>query len=560
MSVISPAELKIRYEPLVKDLEFIAESRGIIARIIDGSDARLLVVVDGTTLVDAAALAELQILCKELFIVMRVNLDSAITDLDGARHLLLNIIKSRVPVACKFTDITLSMYLADLVCIAEVVGHDDLASGLDMPVGLRSVGSIQMAGLAHNYLGIDMYGKIARVNTGGATAHLICNGDSDAIAHGALLATAGSYGLVVDCNGPGGPLLTAIYAKRLHLAGHHQLSGLLLNMRVDTCCVLLKLLNSTNCEEINSLGEIRKLMRLYDAEIFKRLSADSFYNTQFAAAFILTDYMFEKNKFVAQNCSDSLLQMAVACRLALSEKVAEIKYRAAPFNFMHKGNDLLKLVTDREIEKSNLRLFPHQTYLKIMDASKEIQVQYLERLTASVKIGYLFGRGTFSAEAMSTYFRGIHVSYSSFGALKVALESKAVDYICIPTYNSLIGEIISPESYWEVMGTVDHRIDLCLYSNTDIDVRPGEKFTTDVLYLEPHVQKEAENYLDVHFGKHTEIILVDTSKTGCIRCIKDIDVRPAMTISSKNNKSNFLHMVAEDIVKHNITTFSLISM
>jgi chorismate mutase len=363
---------------------------------------------------------------------------------------------------------------------------------------------------------------------------------------------------VVDCNGAGGPALTAIYVKRLHMAGRLGIRGLVLSGDLDGYGDLFSLLNSVNSKEICSLGEIRKLIRLYDAEIFKRLNADAFYNVGVEHVFTLTDYMFEQNKFIGENCADSALKMLVACRLALSEKVAEIKYRAGPFNFLHKGNDFLKLVTDREIEKCNLRLFPHQTYLKIMDVSKEIQVQYLERATAAVKIGYLFGRGTFSAEAVGAYFRGTHVAYSSLALLTAALESKAVDYICIPTYNSLIGEIIQPESYWLVNGTVDHCIDLCLYSN--VDVGPGEKFKPEVLYLEPHVQKEAENYLDAHFGKSTEVILVDTSKTGCVRCIKDIDVRHAMTISSKNNNSNFLHMVADNIVKHNITTFSLIGM
>ena len=91
---------------------------------------------------------------------------------------------------------------------------------------------------------------------------------------------------------------------------------------------------------------------------------------------------------------------------------------------MNRGNDFLKLVTDRTIEKENLCLFNHQVYLKIMEISKNIQVEYLEKFTKDIKIGYLFGRGTFSHEAISANFRGIHLSYQSYAALNAALAAK----------------------------------------------------------------------------------------------------------------------------------------
>jgi prephenate dehydratase len=195
-----------------------------------------------------------------------------------------------------------------------------------------------------------------------------------------------------------------------------------------------------------------------------------------------------------------------------------------------------------------------------MEISKEIQVQYLEKVTQHIRIGYLFGKGTFSGEVISKNFRGVHIYYDTYELLKSALENKAVDYILIPTYNSLIGEIIKPETYWDVHGTVDHRIDLSLYSNTKLELSKTRKYEPDVLYLETHVQKEAENYLYKYFSKKTEVIIVNTSKTGCINCIKDIGKRVSMTISSKNNNSNFLTLIDSDIVNHNITTFSLIGI
>jgi prephenate dehydratase len=189
-----------------------------------------------------------------------------------------------------------------------------------------------------------------------------------------------------------------------------------------------------------------------------------------------------------------------------------------------------------------------------MDLSKGIQVEYLEKFTKDIKIGYLYGKGTFSHEALTQNFRGQHIVYESVDELRLALENNKIDYMFLPTYNSLIGGIFPTESYWTKHGSVDHKINLNLYSNKNLKHGAAE-----ILYLESHVQMEAEHYIKKHFSNNISIVKVRTSKDGCTECIKQVNC-VAMTISSAQNNSNFLHKIDSDIVEHNVTTFTLISL
>jgi prephenate dehydratase len=212
------------------------------------------------------------------------------------------------------------------------------------------------------------------------------------------------------------------------------------------------------------------------------------------------------------------------------------------------------LITDRDIEKEIINRYNNPIYLKIMDISKQIQVTYLEKYINDIRIGYLFGKGTFSNEVITANFRGIHQSYPTLDSLIRACELKEIDFILIPTYNSLIGEIFKVESYWQIQGTVDHNIELYLYSNTQID-----KKAADRLYLEPHIQKECEQYIQQNISPTTTIITTSSSVDGCLQCIKD-DTNASMTIASKYNMSNFLYVLDKNIVNHNVTTFTLFSL
>ena len=271
---------------------------------------------------------------------------------------------------------------------------------------------------------------------------------------------------------------------------------------------------------------------------------------------VLTKYMMHEDKETADMCmgkkNEEELIMITGLRFALSERVAEIKFKNNPYDYLNKYKDFLSLITKRDVEKENLKLFHDSFYLKIMEVSKNIQVRYLEKYTKDIKIGYLFGKGTFSNEVITENLRGQHIAFPTLSELKRALELKEIDYMIVPTYNSIIGGIFELENYYQIHGSIDHTIELCLYSNKNITRGKG-----DILYLETHIHKECENYIN-KFLKDIPIEIVKSSIEGCIRCIKDEII--SLTISSKNNDSNFLHKVDSNIVEHNITTFSLVSL
>ena len=522
--------------------------------------------------------------------------------LDQARKLLLEIVQLKLPVGCEFLDPITPQYISDLVSwgaigarTSESQIHRQLASGLSMPIGFKNLTSgdvekaingIISAQVPHNFIGIDDYGKVSHVITkGNRSAHLILRGgDEPNYQQPFIEQTTKSLekesiktGLIVDCSHGNSQskynrqILAAIYTKRLFMLKKYPVRGIMLESNIhkgnqklitkdalkqgvsitdacidiETTSILLQLLNSMKIVEITTLSEVRKLIREYDMLISSLINNKSIADVKHDI--VLTNHMFEQDKLVEQLCPDQeRLSMLVTLRFALSEKVAEIKYKNSPFGYLNKSEDFLKLVTDREIEKTNLRLFNHPLYLKVMEQSKIIQVSYLEAFTKTVKIGYLYGKGTFSSEVVKN-FRGSHIDYPSLESLKNAFDAREVDYIVIPTYNSLIGEIFQPESYWEQLGSIHHKIDLCLYSNNK---NPSPKR----LYLESHVEKESKLYIEKHYPD-LQITQVKSSLEGCLKCIQDPE--DALTISSKNNKSNFLYTIQEDIVEHNITTFSL---
>jgi hypothetical protein len=237
--------------------------------------------------------------------------------------------------------------------------------------------------------------------------------------------------------------------------------------------------------------------------------------------------------------------MNISMRLALSEKVAELKFKANPFKYLLKSNDFLSLITDREIEKDNVNTFHNPMYLKIMEISKNLQVDFLETYTQNIKIGYLFGKGSFSHEAVQN-FRGNHIVYDSIGELYMALNNKEVDYILVPTYNSIIGEIELSSNTYSKKGSIEHKIELNLYCNNSYN-------KIDILFLEPHIQKEAEQYIKTL--NYKDIRNVKSTAEGCKKILEN-EVESA-TIASAKNECNLFYTIARDVVKHNITTFSL---
>jgi 3-deoxy-7-phosphoheptulonate synthase len=531
--------------------------------------------------------------------------------LDLARKLLLEIVKMGIPVGCEFLDLITPQYVSDLVSwgaigarTSESQTHRQLASGLSMPIGfknltsgdcVKAINGIISARESHNFMSIDDHGRVSQVQTrGNITAHLILRGgeqpnyqENHVAEISKILEKEGlETGMIIDCSHGNSQseynrqILVALYVKRLRMLNKYPIRGIMLESNINkgkqqispdmrygvsvtdgcidisTTATLIKLLDNTNLCQSQTLGENRKIIRDYDKTIYEILQNQGNVNLKNHA--IQVRAVYERDGPIVNICkgkpNEEELMMMLSLRLSISERIAEIKFANNPFAFLNKNNDLLNLVTDREIEKENFKLFSNPVFLKIMELSKNIQVEYLENFLPTVKIGYLFGRGTFSGEAITNNFRGVHVVYQSISELRSSLENGTIAFMVLPTYNSLIGEIFPIESYWAKNGSIDHRINLNLYSNKN--TKPEY---ADVLYVEPHIQKEAAHYIQNKFKVNLEIVETHNSLDGCIECIKNTE-QIAMTISSKHNNSNFLHVIDSEIVDHNVTTFSLISL
>jgi 3-deoxy-7-phosphoheptulonate synthase len=532
--------------------------------------------------------------------------------LELARKLLLEIVRLRLPVGCEFLDLITPQYISDLVSwgaigarTSESQTHRQLTSGLSMPVGFKNltsgdcekaVNGIISAMGSHNFMSIDNFGKVSQVTTrGNNSSHLILRGGDEPNYQEKYVEEVTNMlkkenintGIIIDCSHGNSQsdynrqLLAALYIKRLRLLNKYPIRGIMLeshinkgkqtistNMKygvsvtdscidIETTRSLLALLNETNLVSGNTLGENRKIIRDYDKIIYGILNSQE-EEVNLKNTTVLTNHIFERDKEIADFCRgryrEEDLMLMVSMRFAISERIADIKFASNPFDYLNISKDFMKLVTDREIELDNLKLFNDPVYLRIMDLSKGIQVEYLEKYTSEVKIGYLYGRGTFSHEALTQNFRGQHKSYESVNELRLALENKEIDFMLLPTYNSLIGGIFPMESYWTKHGSVDHKINLNLYSNKNLKAKDAH-----ILYLEAHVQMEAEQYIKKNFRNNITIVQVRTSKDGCVECIKQVNC-VAMTISSAQNNSNFLFPIDTDIVEHNVTTFTLISL
>jgi len=539
--------------------------------------------------------------------------------LELARKLLLELTQMQIPIGCEFLDTITPQYLSDLVSwgaigarTSESQIHRQLASGLSMPIGFKNLTSgdyekaidgILSAMYPHNFIGIDEFGKVSHIITkGNKDSHLILRGgdepnyneeDLEKISK-KLVSEKLNTGLIVDCSHGNSQkeynrqILVALYLKRLIHLGKFPIRGIMLESNInkgnqkilkninemkygisvtdacidfETTVELLGMMNNMKVCVADTIGEVRKLIREYDQIIHGLLDENKFVAYKLNNSIVLTKYMMQEDKETAQMCQGKLneeeLIMMTGLRFALSERVAEIKIKSNPFDYLNIYNDFLRLITKRDVEKENLKLFQNPFYLKIMEVSKNIQVRYLEKFIADIKIGYLFGKGTFSHEVITENLRGQHIAYKNYDQLKSGLESKEIDYMIVPTYNSIIGEIIELENYWQVQGSIDHKVELCLYGNVK-DIK-GKKI--DILYLEPHIEKECENYIKKKLKDITMIETVKNSVEGCLKCIsnKDKDI-VSLTISSKNNNSNFLHLIDDKIVEHNITTFSLVSL
>jgi hypothetical protein len=314
------------------------------------------------------------------------------------------------------------------------------------------------------------------------------------------------------------------------------------------------LLDSPTIVGAESIGGVRKLIRTYDEMIYRILHGESSLDLSILDA----THLLEEDAKLYQVCKgnplEEVLLMACSTRLSFSNRLSEIKLRSDPFSYMMKANDFLQLITHRDIESEILASFVDPIYLKLIELSKTIQVRCLENLTKMFRIGYLFGKGTFSHEVITKHFRGTHISYPNISSLYAAIRNEEVDAILLPTYNSIIGEIFPKDVEFDRRGAVDHPIELSLYSNRPI--LRGDAI--DVLFIETHIQRECQAYIEKHLRCATTV-LVKSSVEGCFQCVQNTD-KTVATLSSTNNSSVLLHTIDTNIVEHNITTFSFLTM
>ncbi len=252
--LITPDELKAEFPLTAPQEQQIAESRKIIANIVQRRDHRLLVVCGPCSIHDLDAaldyarhLASLSAeLRDQLYIVMRVYFEKPRTTvgwkglindpyMDGsfdveaglhiARSLLSNLSSMGLPLATEALDPNNPQYLGDLFSWAAIGArttesqtHREMASGLSVPVGFKNgtdgslgtaINAMKAAAMPHRFVGINQAGQVSLLQTqGNPNGHIILRGGKEpnysnehvaaceAQMQGAGLNTA----LMVDCS------------------------------------------------------------------------------------------------------------------------------------------------------------------------------------------------------------------------------------------------------------------------------------------------------------------------------------------------------------------------
>ncbi len=220
--LVAPSVLKEVLPATEAVNQTVVTGREEVARILEGKDSRLLVVVGPCSIHHprgaieyATRLAALrEELKRHLCIVMRVYFEKPRTtigwkglindpNLNGtydietglklARELLLRVNSLGLPAATEFLDPIIPQYIAELISWAAIGArttesqtHRELASGLSMPVGFKNGtdGSLQTAIDAvwasrhsHNFLGTDQEGFTSIIRTSGNPGgHVVLRG------------------------------------------------------------------------------------------------------------------------------------------------------------------------------------------------------------------------------------------------------------------------------------------------------------------------------------------------------------------------------------------------
>lgn len=251
----SPYELLQELPVTLSQADFIEKCRAQTKAILEGTDARRLLIVGPCSIHNIAAAKEYAVKLKhlaeevvgEFFVVMRVYVEKPRTGigwkgllydplLDGsdriamgihwARELMLELAYMGVPVATEFLDPVTPQYFGDLVswgCIgARTVSsqiHRQVASGLTFPIGFKNntdgnvgvaVKGVMAARQPQSFIGVDAMGRCALTHTrGNPHAHIVLRGgdtttnyDPQSIERACILLEEEELkpALIVDCS------------------------------------------------------------------------------------------------------------------------------------------------------------------------------------------------------------------------------------------------------------------------------------------------------------------------------------------------------------------------
>jgi 3-deoxy-7-phosphoheptulonate synthase len=248
-------ELKNQLPLAPKQHAFVKKSKQTISEILQGKDARLLLIVGPCSIHDPLSAKEFATYLKQLatlvaphfFLVMRVYFEKPRTSagwkgflydplLDGSNHmrtgieqtrqLLLELADLQVPTATEFLDPLTAFYYEDLISWGSIGArtssspiHRQLASGLSMPIGFKNgitgnisaaVYGVLAASYPQTYMGLSEEGQPVIIQTSGnADAHIVLRGgesrpnyDSSSIAEAVTKLTHAQLPprLLVDCS------------------------------------------------------------------------------------------------------------------------------------------------------------------------------------------------------------------------------------------------------------------------------------------------------------------------------------------------------------------------
>lgn len=525
-------------------------------------------------------------------------------DLDGtnnihkgivlARGLLEEITKLRIPIGVEFLDTMTPQYLADLVSWGAIGArttesqiHRQLASGLSMPIGFKNltdgniekaINAIKCATLPHTFLGINSKGVASVVETkGNPYSHLILRGgsnkpnyDFDTISSLSQLHKK----IIIDCSHDNScknykrQMLVALHIMRLRLLHNLNIGGIMLESNLfegrqdlsqhlkygisvtdpclswETTNKLLHYMDNIEYVKLNTLEDARKLIEYYDDFILD--STQTVLSIKFTDTKFITNFDDELIELNLENHDNVIL----STRLSISDKIADLKFKLNPELFIKKSSNILEEITKISLEEHIIKKYSNKPFIhKVLDISKKIQVSTIEKHLRKTNIGYLFGKGTFSWEAVNL-LRCNHISYNSVDELYCMLEQSKIDFAIIPIYNIKIGTIyVIPERFKEIM-RYSIPINLSVYVNTISD-----RYNT--FYVEPHVHKEVDPYQirTIHYN-HKEFC--NSTRDGILKILNSKS--PCVTIASSNLDNPLLYKLYSIPEDSNRTYFAVITL